>query len=36
MHASETPEEATHEIEHWFGGTTIHSYKRFGVDDSAY
>ncbi len=28
MHASETPEEATHEIEHWFGGKTIYNYTR--------
>ncbi len=34
IHASETPEEAAHEIEHWFGGEkSIHSYKRFGVDE---
>jgi len=32
-HASETPEEAAHEIEFWFGGKPIHRYKRFGVDD---
>jgi nucleoside-diphosphate kinase len=31
MHASETPEEAAHEIEYWFGGdTAIHDYKRHG------
>lgn len=30
MHASETPEEAEHEIEYWFGGATIHDYKRHG------
>ncbi len=30
LHASETPEEAAHEIEHWFGKTTLHSYKRHG------
>lgn len=35
-HASETPEEAQHEIEFWFGGKPIHSYKRFGVDDTGY
>ena len=26
LHASETPEEAVHEIEHWFGGKPIHRY----------
>ena len=31
-HASETPEEAEHEIEFWFGGKPIFDYKRFGVD----
>lgn len=31
-HASETPEEAQHEIKLWFKGQKIHSYKRFGVD----
>lgn len=30
LHASETLEEAAHEIEHWFGGKHIHSYKRHG------
>ena len=33
LHASETPEEAKHEINHWFGGTAPLKYKRFGVDD---
>lgn len=34
IHASETTEEAKHEIEHWFGkGAKIYSYKRFGVDE---
>ncbi|MBP9771320.1 MAG: nucleoside-diphosphate kinase [Candidatus Pacebacteria bacterium] len=33
VHASETPEEAAHEIKHWFGDLTIHSYKRFGIDE---
>ena len=33
VHASETPEEAKHEIEHWFGKAKIFSYKRFGIDD---
>lgn len=33
VHASETPEEAAHEIKHWFGGdSAIHSYKRHGID----
>ena len=30
LHASETPEEAKHEIEHWFGKAIIHRYKRHG------
>ncbi|MEK7546704.1 MAG: nucleoside-diphosphate kinase [Patescibacteria group bacterium] len=34
LHASETPQEAEHEIEHWFGkGFKFHSYKRFGIDE---
>ncbi len=33
VHCSETPEEAEHEIKHWFGEDTIHEYKRFGVDE---
>lgn len=34
LHASETPEEADHEIKHWFGAKpAIFSYKRFGVDN---
>jgi nucleoside-diphosphate kinase len=33
VHASETPEEAAHEISHWFGDSPIYSYKRFGVDE---
>jgi nucleoside-diphosphate kinase len=33
VHASETPEEAAHEIEHWFGKSPIYSYKRFGIDE---
>lgn len=33
VHASETPEEAAHEIKHWFGDKPIQSYKRFGVDE---
>ncbi len=33
-HASETTEEATHEIEYWFGDKkTIYTYKRFGIDE---
>ena len=34
VHASETPEEAKHEIAHWFGkNTPTYKYKRFGVDE---
>ncbi len=33
IHASETPDEAKHEIKHWFGDKKIFSYKRFGVDE---
>ncbi|HVU79985.1 MAG TPA: nucleoside-diphosphate kinase [Candidatus Paceibacterota bacterium] len=33
IHASETPEEAKHEINHWFGKSSIFKYKRFGVDE---
>jgi len=33
IHASETPEEANHEIKHWFGKKTIFKYKRFGMDE---
>ncbi len=33
VHCSETPEEAEHEINHWFGDSKIHEYKRFGVDE---
>ena len=33
IHASETPEEAKHEIAHWFGKKAIFKYKRFGVDE---
>jgi nucleoside-diphosphate kinase len=33
IHASETPTEANHEIKHWFGDSTIFSYKRFGIDE---
>jgi nucleoside-diphosphate kinase len=30
VHASETPEEAEHEIEHWFSNTKMFEYKRHG------
>ena len=34
VHASETPEEAKHEIAHWFGkNSPTYKYKRFGVDE---
>ena len=33
IHASETPDEAKHEIQHWFGKKSIFKYKRFGVDE---
>jgi nucleoside-diphosphate kinase len=33
VHCSETPEEAEHEIKHWFGDMKTFSYKRFGVDE---
>jgi nucleoside-diphosphate kinase len=34
VHASETAEEAAHEIEHWFGDTSrIFSYRRHGIDE---
>jgi len=33
VHCSETPEEASHEIKHWFGDKEVYSYKRFGVDE---
>lgn len=35
VHASETPEEAKHEIKHWFDNpeSAIHTYKRFGIDE---
>ncbi|HEX8947051.1 MAG TPA: nucleoside-diphosphate kinase [Candidatus Paceibacterota bacterium] len=32
MHASETAEEAEHEIKHWFGDKPIMSYKRHGEE----
>lgn len=33
VHASETPQESKHEIQHWFGKNAIFTYKRFGVDE---
>lgn len=33
VHASETPEEAAHEIQHWFSPDEIHSYRR--MEESA-
>ncbi len=34
VHASETPEEAKHEITHWFGKSqNVFKYKRFGIDE---
>lgn len=34
LHASETPEEAQHEIQHWFGkDVKLQNYKRYGVDE---
>lgn len=33
VHASETLEEARHEIKYWFGDKPIFSYRRFGIDD---
>ena len=33
VHCSETPEEAEHEIKHWFGDSKVYEYKRFGVDE---
>lgn len=33
IHASETPEEAKHEIAHWFGKKGVFKYKRFGIDE---
>ncbi|HEY4508884.1 MAG TPA: nucleoside-diphosphate kinase [Candidatus Paceibacterota bacterium] len=33
VHCSETPEEATHEIKHWFGTSPVYNYRRFGVDE---
>lgn len=33
LHCSETPEEAEHEIKHWFKDSKPYDYKRFGVDE---
>ena len=33
IHASETPQEAAHEIKHWFGKHPVYKYKRFGIDE---
>lgn len=33
VHASETPQEAEHEIKYWFEGKKVFDYKRFGVDN---
>ena len=33
VHASETSEEAAHEIKFWFKGEPVFSYKRFGIDE---
>ena len=33
LHCSETPEEAEHEIKHWFSESKTYDYKRFGVDE---
>lgn len=33
IHASETPEEAQHEIKHWFGDKPIFKYRRFGESE---
>lgn len=33
VHASETPDEAEHEIAHWFDKNAVHKYKRFGIDE---
>lgn len=33
VHISETPEEAKHEIAHWFGKNKPFVYKRFGIDE---
>ncbi len=33
VHASETAEEAKHEIDFWFKGRPVFDYKRFGIDE---
>ncbi|MDR3519663.1 MAG: nucleoside-diphosphate kinase [Candidatus Pacebacteria bacterium] len=33
IHCSETPEEAEHEIKHWFGDGETYDYKRYGIDE---
>ena len=33
VHASETPQEAEHEIKFWFGDKSVFNYKRFGLDE---
>lgn len=33
IHASENPEEAKHEIKHWFGDVKVFDYRRYGVDE---
>ena len=33
LHASETTQEAKHEITHWFGKHPVYKYKRFGLDE---
>lgn len=33
VHASETAQEAKHEIQHWFGRKPVYKYKRFGIDE---
>ena len=33
LHCSETPQEAEHEIQHWFGKVVMHKYRRHGVDE---
>ncbi len=32
LHASETADEAEHEIKYWFGDSPIHSYRRYGEE----
>jgi nucleoside-diphosphate kinase len=34
VHASETKEEADHEINLWFGNSSIMDYRRFGIDEN--